>query len=312
MESAAAGKAAAPARNWRRTLVRGVLLYLVTPYLAVLVLVFLFQRWLIYQPTKTSRLLARDVAAPGETIEDVALHAAEGLTLHGWRFRSPLVVPDDERLLVLYFPGNAGCRRDRVADCRDFTALGCDVLLFDYRGYGDNGGAPREELLAADARRAWICATQELQVPPERLVLFGESLGGAVATRLAAEFSQAGQPPRALILNSTFCSLGDVAAWHYPLFPFRYLLWDRFPSVTRIGRVGCRVLQFHGTADDIVPIEQGRKLFAATSAVPGGAHRFVEIPDGRHNFISMSDMHTAVSALLAELRHDRTGEQETR
>ena len=169
--------------TWKRRLVRSVLLYVVVPYLAIVVIVVAFQRRMIYQPTKTDRLPAQEVTSSDVKVEDVELHAANELTLHGWRFHAEATTDDAPKFLVIYFPGNAGCRRDRLADCRDFTRLGCDVVLFDYRGYGDNDGSPSEVLLAADARRAWLFATHDLHFPPERIVLFGESLGGAVATR---------------------------------------------------------------------------------------------------------------------------------
>jgi len=300
----AAPTPARPRRTWMRFLRRTVLVYVIVPYVSLVILGAVAQRWLIYQPKKTSRLEAKSVIGNGLSVEDVALHAANGLTLNGWRFHARATADQTAKWLVLYFPGNAGCRADRVGDCRDFTDLGCDVLLFDYRGYGDNGGAPSETLLAADARRAWLFATGELQFPPSRIVIFGESLGGAVATRLAAEFSLVGDPPAALILNSTFASLGETVAWHYPMFPFQYLLLDRFPSVDRIRSVTCPVLQFHGTADDVVAYQQGRRLFDAAPAQSssGIKKEFVTIPDGQHNYITMGDMRGAVLPLLERLQ----------
>uniref|UniRef100_A0A7C2P0U4 Alpha/beta hydrolase n=1 Tax=Schlesneria paludicola TaxID=360056 RepID=A0A7C2P0U4_9PLAN len=294
---------AAPRVSPRR-LLRFFVLFALIPYLAVTTLFVCCQRELIYQPTKTSRLLAADVATPDLALEDVEVEATDGRVLHGWRFLAKQEADDGSPFLVIYFPGNAGCRRDRYADCRDFTNLGCEVLLFDYRGYGDNGGSPSEEHLAADAQRVWSLATKQLGFSPARIVLFGESLGGAVATRLAAERAQTGEPPAALVLNSTFASLGETVAWHYPAFPFRYFLWDHFPSVDRIPHVGCPVLQFHGTGDDIVPLAHGQRLFAAapTRSPTGIASRFVTVQDGQHNFIAMPDMHTAVGMLLAEIR----------
>lgn len=293
-----------PPRTWLQFVRRTVLIYVVVPYVGLVLLGACAQRWLIYQPKKTARLNAQSVVGNGLPVDDVALHAANGLTLHGWRFHVAEKSDPATKLLVLYFPGNAGCRADRVADCRDFTALGCDVLLFDYRGYGDNGGSPSETLLAADARRAWLFATSELHFPPDRIVIFGESLGGAVATRLAAEFSRAGDPPAALILNSTFASLGETVAWHYPALPFQYLLLDRFPSVDRIKDVTCPVLQFHGTADDIVAYQHGRRLFDAAPAksLSGIEKQFVTIPGGQHNYVTMTDMRGAVTPLLERLR----------
>jgi len=288
----------------RRRLLRHVLIYAVTPYIAIVVIVFFAQRWMIYQPTKTGRLHAKVDKSSQVQVDDVTVQANNGLTLHGWHFHASADQEDLQRLLVLYFPGNAGCRADRIADCRDFVVLGCDVVLFDYRGYGDNEGAPSEAALAADARQIWLFAVGRLHVPPQRIVIFGESLGGAVATRLAAEMSSEGTRPAALILNSTFASLAETVAWHYPAFPFQYLLLDRFPPLQRIPQVTCPVLQFHGTADDTVPFDQGKRLFDAApdQSSNGIAKQFLEIPGGQHNFISVGNMQVAIRQLLAKLK----------
>ena len=291
-----------PRRPWHRRLLRAVLLFAGIPYLAVAGIMVCCQRELIFRPTKTLRLLASEAATADCPLEDIELHANDGRTMHGWMFAA--TASDQPRWLLIYFPGNGGCRRDRCADCRDFTLLGCEVLLFDYRGYGDNGGSPSEEHFAADAEAVWRLATDDLDYAPANIVLFGESLGGAVATRLAAERAEAGEPPAALILNSTFASLDETVAWHYPAFPFQFLLWDRFPSVDRIPHVACPVLHFHGTDDDLVPIAHGRRLFAAApkTSPRGVASRFVTIQGGQHNFITMSDMRVAVGELLEEIR----------
>ncbi len=289
--------------TWKRRLLRPILIYAVIPYVVIVVVMGFAQRWMIYQPKKTERLLAKEVVSGDLPVDDVEIHAAKGLTLHGWRFHAAPTLETAEKFLVIYFPGNAGCRADRVADCRDFTQLGCDVILFDYRGYGDNGGSPSEATLASDARRVWLFVTGDLHIPPERIVIFGESLGGGVATRVAAEFSQIGTPPAALILNSTFSSLAETVAWHYPAFPFQYILLDRFPSVERIPRVTCPILQFHGTADETIAFNHGRRLFDAAPATStsGIQKQFVEIPGGQHNSISMTDMQMAVTELLKKL-----------
>lgn len=289
-------------RSWPRWILRAIVLFAVVPYLAVTAILITFQRRLIFQPTKVAWLSAAEFSSPGEAITDVELTTDDGLTLHGWRFAA--INAETPRRLVIYFPGNAGCRRDRLADCADFTRLGCDVILFDYRGYGDNAGSPTEAKLAADAQAIWRLATGPEGYSPAEIVLFGESMGGGVATRLAAECAQRGEPVAALILNSTFASLADTAAWHYPALPVRFLVWDRFPSVDRIPHVACPVLQFHGTADSIVPCSEGQRLFAAAPkrSAAGIESRFVPIPGGEHNFISMHDMSDAVDALFHELR----------
>jgi fermentation-respiration switch protein FrsA (DUF1100 family) len=240
-----------------------------------------------------------------EEVADVELHAAGGLTLHGWHFSAqPADRTSDQRLLVLYFPGNAGNRRDRILDCREFARLHCDVLLFDYRGYGDNGGSPTEDLLAVDARRAWLYAMHYLSMPPERIVIFGESLGGAVAIRLAAEMSVAGTPPAGLVLNSTFASLPETVRWHYPAFPFQFLLLDRYPSVDRVPHVTCPILQFHGTDDEFVPLAHARRLYAAApeQSTDGVPKQFITIEQGTHNALPVSMVEEELAVFLARLR----------
>ena len=127
------------------------------------------------------------------------------------------------------------------------------------------------------------------------IVVCGHSLGGAVATRLAAEMCEAGTPPGGLILRATFSSLTDEAAWHYPFFPVRMLLLDRYPSAERMGSVSCPVIQIHGALDDIVPIELGRKLFASVPerSASGIGKQFVELPRTGHNDISQTQISDA-------------------
>jgi fermentation-respiration switch protein FrsA (DUF1100 family) len=283
----------------------------VTPYLVVTLIFAGLQRRFLYPATRADRLPAADVRAAGATVSDVELHAANGVVLRGWRLRPVEGPPEEERLLVLYFPGNAGHRGERVQDLLEFTRLGCDVLILDYRGYGDSGGSPSEALLASDARRAWLYATREqwLNVPAERIVLFGESLGGAVATRLAAEFSLIGDPPAGLVLNSTFASLPETVAWHYPWFPFHFVLLDLYPSVERMPHVTCPVLQFHGTDDEFVPLAHARRLFAAAPERSAGGvpKRFVTIEGGSHNAIPVNAIEGDVAEFLGSLNEESGG-----
>lgn len=283
-----------------RSCLRFLLIYAMVPHLAITGFFATLQRWLIYHPARTTELKATSISLPGVKVDDVEIPIDAQLTLHGWRFQSAVSVPSDRRFLVIYFGGNAGSRADRAIDCRDFTQIGCDVLLFDYRGYADNKGTPGEAHMAADARRVWAFAHDKLHFASKRIVIFGESLGGAVSTRLASEQSIAGDPPAALILNSTFSSLVETAAWHYPFLPVRLLLIDRFPSIDRIPSVTCPLLQFHGTADRIVPLEQGQRLFQAApnKASNGIEKQFVKVAGADHNMISVDQMQASIKKLL--------------
>jgi fermentation-respiration switch protein FrsA (DUF1100 family) len=188
-------------------------------------------------------------------------------------------------------------------ECETFTQLGCHVFIFDYRGYGENPGSPSEERLAADARAAWKYTTETRGVAPPRVLLAGESLGGGVAVRLAAEVSAADTLPGGLILRSTFSSLIDAGAYHYPWVPVRWALIDRYPSTERIPGVRCPILQFHGTRDTVIPLALGRQLFSAAPATSatGVAKRFVELPNADHNdvlLVAEPEMRHAVQEFL--------------
>jgi len=273
---------------------RVVLLFLVVPYVAVTLLMTGFQRKLIYHPARAKDLSVSAVGLDAETVRDVKLKTADGETLKGWLWEGEAVNDSDgANPLVVYFPGNALHRRYRINDIKEFARAGFDVLLFDYRGYGDSTGSPSEEKLTADAWRIWEFATEELGYDPGAVILFGESLGGAVALSL---WSKGNPQPAAVLLNSTFASLPGTVAWHYPAFPFQFLLWDRWPSKERIGRVSAPVLIFHGTRDEIVPLSQGREL-----ARHGSSAEFIEISGGTHNSIPMPRLITELERIRIEL-----------
>jgi uncharacterized protein len=194
-------------------------------------------------------------------IQTVVVNTDDGLVLHGWMVpASPSALRKNvggrpaAGITLIYFPGNGGNRGFRAAEMDLLAELGATVYLFDYRGYGDNSGDPTERHLAADAQAVWRKVTQHEGAQPSEVVLLGESLGGGVATRLAAELSREGSPPGGLILRSTFSSLADVAAQHYEWAPVGFFLVDRFQSNKWIAGVQCPILVLHGDADTIVPM----------------------------------------------------------
>lgn len=184
----------------------------------------------------------------------VSFPTADGLTLNGW-FVSHTTTP---QLTVIVFNGNAGNRGFRAPLASALARANLAVLLFDYRGFGDNPGSPTEEGLRNDARAAREYVVTRADVDRRRLVYFGESLGTAVAAELAVE-----HPPAALILRSPFTSMTEVAGHHYTLLPVQWLLRDRYATIERIARVNAPLLVIGGDNDRIVPIEQTRRLFDA-------------------------------------------------
>ena len=257
------------------------------------------QRSLIYHPMRAARIDPEDVDFPRGQVHSVQIAAHDGIELHGWLILADACRASDAeaadrelragRPLVIYFSGNAGNRIYRGHEVAVLTGQGINVLLVDYRGYGDNAGSPTEELLSQDARTVWDYATRR-GVPPEQVLLYGESLGGAVAVRLAAELCAQGTPPRGVILRSTFTSLADVAAYHFWWLPVRWALVEHYPSRDRVPHVTCPLLQIHGSEDTIVPIRFARELFAAAppAAAGGVAKEFCTIEGVDHNDVVLS------------------------
>jgi len=240
---------------------------------ALFLLLTLFQRKLIYLPTRGAVAPAAGLFSSGQ---DVEITTDDGLNLGAY-----WIPPrDDRRPVILFLNGNAGNREGRASFARAVAARGFGVLLWDYRGYADNPGSPTEAHLIADARA--VRRFLDGQVDASRVVYFGESLGAAVAVALATT-----DPPRALILRSPFFSTFDVARVHYPFIPARWLLRDGWRSDLRIARIDCPLLVLAGDADGIVPPEQSRRLFEAAGAArkewlafPGVGHNDVAFADG--------------------------------
>jgi fermentation-respiration switch protein FrsA (DUF1100 family) len=236
--------------------------------LLVLTLAYVFQRQLIYLPSNGQLPKAGDVL-PGA--RDVRLTTSDGLALGAW------FVPPTGRDLghaVLVANGNGGDRSMRAGLAAELSDRGLAVLLFDYRGYGGNPGDPSAEGLALDVRAARAYLVDDLGFRQDRLIYYGESLGGGVVSELAVA-----HPPAGLLLRSPFTELADTAAEHYPFLPVRLLLKDRFPVVEHVRRVRAPTAVVYGSADSIVPPDQSRTVAAAAA----GPVTTVEIAGADHN-----------------------------
>ncbi len=225
-------------------------------YAFVVVAMFLAQRSLIYP--------AAHIQPRPETHGLPALRAVEtepepGLTITHWYHPPAGGSADPIEPLIVFFHGNGSDLGSSVEKMRPFIAAGFGLLAVGYRGYSGNPGKPSEDGLSADARAAldWVAAQGYTR---ERLVYFGESLGTAVAVKIASE-----RPPSALVLEAPPSSIVDVAAAHYWYLPVRPLVLDRWDSLARIAKVGAPLLVLHGENDRVVPVRFGRKLFAAAA-----------------------------------------------
>jgi pimeloyl-ACP methyl ester carboxylesterase len=297
-------------RSRLQRLARAFLIYVLVPYFSVTLIFTLLQRKLMYRPAKALSLKVADLRLDPAQIRDVQLQTSDATTLNGWLLLPPSTSSDDPEKhageqekqtqteqLVIYFPGNAQNRSLRRGDLEEIARCGFHVLIFDYRGYGDSTGSPSETGIAADAREIWKFAHEELDFRDEQIVLFGESLGGAVALSLWSEELGDQPRPQAVLLSSTFASMPRTVACNYPAFLFQYLVLDQWRSIDRISRVKAPIRIFHGTSDKLIPIEEARVLAFAS----GDISRLTEIPEGEHNDIPMH-------LLRQELRRIRDAE----
>ncbi|MBN2255888.1 MAG: alpha/beta hydrolase [Deltaproteobacteria bacterium] len=217
-------------------------------YVILIVLAVLFQSHFIFFPE-------RHIAATPENIglkyEEVAFPTADGKILSGW-----FIPADKPRGFLLFCHGNAGNISHRLDSLMLFHHLGLSTLIFDYRGYGRSQGRISEEGTYADAEAAWNYLVKVRDVAHCDIIIFGRSLGGAVASMLARHHK-----PKCLILESTFTSIPDIAARLYPFLPVRILMRFTYPVIDNIRNVKCPVLIVHSRDDDIIPFDHGRRLF---------------------------------------------------
>jgi hypothetical protein len=181
-------------------------------------------------------------------------------------------------MVLLWFHGNAGNISYRLDMIRMLAAIPVEIFIVDYRGYGRSEGTPTEAGLYLDARAAWNYLAGERATAPERIIIFGKSLGGAVAVDLASQLESEQIEPAGLIVQSSFTSAADVAAEVLPIFP-RMFLHTRMDSINKIKRIRSRKLFIHSRADEVIPFTLGYKLYEAAPE----PKEFYEVRGAPHN-----------------------------
>lgn len=226
-------------------------------YGALLLLLYATQSSLLFLPQVGGRELVASPADIGLAYESVRIDTEDGVALHGW-----FVPARAARGTLLFFHGNAGNISHRLDSLRIFHGLDLDVLIIDYRGYGRSGGRPDEAGTYRDAQAAWRYLLERRGGRPQRVVLFGRSLGASVAAWLAARGAH-GEGPAGLILESAFTSVPELAADLYPWLPARRLARLNYDTRAYLAGVTCPVLVVHSRDDEIIPYAHGRALHAA-------------------------------------------------
>jgi fermentation-respiration switch protein FrsA (DUF1100 family) len=229
-----------------------------------------FQRQMVFPgPQGVSESLLSDVAAQVGATE-LRIPTEDGETLYGWHRAAVRTGP---RRVLLYFHGNASSLLAQIELQNLLLSEGWDFVGIHYRGYPGSTGVPSEVGVHKDATAAWTWVTHELATKPERVAIHGRSLGGAVAAQLAAAVS-----PGALVLESTFTSIVDLAKEHYPWLPVGRVLEHRFMTRDFAGQLSCPVLIAHGAADSIIDVRHGKQLARLFHA-----DEYIEVPRLDHN-----------------------------
>jgi len=253
-------------------------------YALTVALGYFAQRKLMYFPIP-ERVAPSEVGLSG--VEERIIQTPDGERVVAWYGRAQPGQPT-----ILYFHGNGGNLALRAERIRRYLDRGQGILMMSYRGYSGSTGSPTEAANVADARLAYDLLVNE-GVAPEDIILYGESLGTAVAARIAAE-----RPVGGLILDSPFTSAVDVGARHYPFFPVRLLMQDRYEVLPYVEKIRAPLLVIHGERDEIVPVDMGRQVYAAANS----PKKLVTFPLAGHNDHALHGSFEAIQAWIAQLR----------
>jgi len=223
-------------------------------YGLLVVVVYFMQGRMLYLPNVPGRTLTLTPTDIGLDYQDVSIETTDGVTLHGW------FIAGQSSQVLLFFHGNAGNISHRLDSIRQFQDLGLSVFIIDYRGYGQSEGRTTERGIYRDADAAWRYLIEDRGMVATDIIVFGRSLGASVASRLAGQHQ-----PLALIVESSFTSIPDIAQDLYPWLPVRWL--SRLSHATRdyVRDVRCPVLVVHSRDDEIIPFHHGEEIFASAN-----------------------------------------------
>jgi len=236
--------------------------------------VYFMQPGMIYFPDIAGRELVSSPENIGLDYEDLTLPVDDGTKLHGWFIPFNHAANMHKQATLLFFHGNAGNISHRLDSIKLFNKLGLNILIIDYRGYGQSTGSPTEAGTYEDAQTAWHYLTATRGIKASNIIIFGRSLGGSIAAWLASQ-----QTPAALIIESSFSSVTSMGQRIYPFLPVRLLSRFQYNTKEYVKAVNCPVLVAHSRDDEIIPYEEGRDIF---DAAPEPKY-FLEMRGGHNN-----------------------------
>ena len=253
-------------------------------YAIIIAVAFMVQRKLTYFPS-TIHVLPHDIGLEG--VEELTLDAPDGARVLAWYGRARPGQPT-----LLYFHGNGGNLAARSDRMRRYLQRGRGMLMLTYRGYSGSLGSPSEKANFADARLAYDRLIAD-GVAPADIILYGESLGSGIATRLATQV-----PVGGIILESPYTSIAEVGQSRYPFLPVRYLIQDRYEHLGCIGGIHAPLLVVHGQRDRVVPFEMGEAVFKAAPE----PKEFLPLPRAGHNDHHLNGQFEAIASWIDRLR----------
>jgi len=227
-------------------------------YIILNAYVYFMQPGMIYFPDIPGRKLVSSPKSIGLDYDNVELITNDGTRIHGWFIPDNRAPDMRKQATLLFFHGNAGNISHRLDSIKLFNNIGLDILIIDYRGYGQSTGSPSEAGTYQDAEAAWHYLTSTRGIRENRIIVFGRSLGGSVAAWLASQHT-----PAALIIESGFSSAPSMGQRIYPFLPVRLLSRFRYNTKEYVKAINCPVLVAHSRDDDIIPYEEGLDIFSA-------------------------------------------------
>jgi pimeloyl-ACP methyl ester carboxylesterase len=237
---------------------------------------------MVYYPYKQ---IISTPADEGLNYRDVNFHASDGVSLSGW-----MVGNEKKNFVILFCHGNGGNISYNIGFLPIFDRLDCRTFIFDYRGYGQSGGKPTEEGTYLDVEAAWKYLVEIEKIQPGRIILFGHSLGGAIATHLAVK---TGNKAKALILESTFTSVPELGSGLYPYLPVALVCKYKYDTRKLLPKISIPLLIIHSPQDEIIPYKHGQTLFSEAHE----PKQFLII-SGTHNEGSFSSGTLYISGLM--------------
>lgn len=222
---------------------------------------FIMQRYMVYGPGQpfVMRTTARDIEH-----EEIYYLTRDGCKINAWYVpceTSTEQADKKDNPVILFCHGNVGNVSQRIDTFHIFKRLGLDVFIFDYRGYGRSQGRPSEKGTYLDGEGAWQYLTIERNIDPGNIILFGRSLGGAIASYLAEKYK-----PGGLVIESSFTSIPDMARFRFPRWAFNRLVRYSYNTLRRMKHISCPVLIIHSPEDEVIPYKQGQRLFEAAQS----------------------------------------------